>query len=243
MLIIPAIDLRAGKCVRLIQGDLKQETIFSDNPVAVAKAWEAKGAKYIHLVDLDGAFAGFPKNLDIIKEITKAVSVPVQVGGGIRSIETIEQILSAGVDRVILGTVAIGNPNLVKEACSHFGEKIVVGIDSKDGLVAIEGWEATVEKTAVELAIEMKELGIERVIFTDTRRDGTLKGPNLESTKELAQEAGIKVIASGGVANLQDLVNLKKLEQYGVEGVVMGKALYTEAIDLEEALRIADGVE
>lgn len=241
MIIIPAIDLREGRCVRLVQGRVDQETIFSEDPVAVARGWEESGAEIIHLVDLDGAFAGHLQNLNVVKEIIKNINIPAQLGGGIRNMETIDMLLDAGLSRVILGTAAISNPELVAAACEKYGEKIVLGIDSKDGLVAIEGWEATVEKTSIQLAREMKALGLNRVVYTDVRRDGTLKGPNLEATGELAQESGLKVIASGGVACLDDIRNLKSMEEMGVEAVIMGKALYTEAINLKDAIKVAKG--
>lgn len=243
MIIFPAIDLREGKCVRLVQGKLDQETIFSDNPVEVAIQWEAKGAEFLHLVDLDGAFAGKPQNLEVVKKIIAATSIPVQLGGGIRSLEVIEEILAAGVTRVILGTVAIGNPKLVEAACQKFPGKIVLGIDSKDGKVAVEGWDITSERESVALALEMKEMGVERIIYTDIKRDGMLTGPNLESTKDLAERSGLKIIASGGISSLEDIIEVKKLEPVGIEGVIVGKALYTEALKLEDALKVARGEE
>lgn len=238
MIIIPAIDLREGKCVRLIEGKIENETIYSEDPVAVAKSWEEQGAEMIHLVDLDGAFAGHPQNQEVIEEILKVVKVPVQVGGGIRTLETIDELLELGVQWVVLGTVAINNPDLVKAACTKWGDRIVVGIDAKDGYVAIEGWEATVGKTILELAKEMEAIGVKRIVYTDVRRDGTLKGPNLESTKELAEQTNIEVIASGGVAKLEDLVALKSYENIGIAGVIIGKALYSGAFTLKEALAI-----
>ena len=241
MLIIPAIDLREGRCVRLVEGLLDQETIYSDDPVAMALSWQQQGAKHLHVVDLDGAFAGAPKNLDIIKQIIAAVNIPVQVGGGIRDLEAIEDLFASGAARVILGTVAIRNPELVRESCLKFGENIVVGIDGKNGKVAIQGWGVTVEKTTLELALEMKELGVKRVLFTDIKRDGTLQGPNLEATGELARKSGLKVIASGGVSVLEDLSELKKLEADGVDSVIMGKALYAGTIKLKDALALTEG--
>jgi phosphoribosylformimino-5-aminoimidazole carboxamide ribotide isomerase len=240
MLIIPAIDLREGRCVRLVEGRLDQETIYSDDPVAMALSWQQQGAEYLHVVDLDGAFAGAPKNLAIIKNIIAAVDIPVEVGGGIRNLEAIEELLGSGASRVVLGTVAIRNPELVQEACQKFGEGIVVGIDAKNGKVAIQGWGITVEKTALELALEMKKLGVQRVLFTDIKRDGTLQGPNLEATGDLARKSGLKVIASGGVSVLEDLKELKKLEVDGVDSVIMGKALYAGTIKLKDALALAE---
>lgn len=239
MVIIPAIDLRAGKCVRLVQGKLSEETVFSDQPAEVAVTWEEMGAPMLHLVDLDGAFAGEPRNLEVVREIISVIKIPVQLGGGIRTVQAVSQLLESGVSRVILGTAAIMQPRLVEQAVKEFGERVVVGIDAKDGLVAIEGWEATVGKTTLELAREMEQLGVARIVFTDTRRDGLMKGPNLESTRELAEAVNMKIIASGGVSSLEDLRALKELEPHGVEGVVMGKALYTGAVRLEDALALA----
>ena len=241
MLIIPAIDLRGGKCVRLVEGRPDRETVYSDHPAAMAVHWQALGARMLHVVDLDGAFSGAPKNLDVLKEILDAVDIPVQVGGGIRDIQSVELILEMGAARVILGTAAILKPELVSEACTRYGEAVLVGIDGRDGRVAIEGWGVTVDKGTVELAREVKSLGIKRVVFTDIRRDGTLKGPNLAATGELARITGLKVVASGGVSTVDDLTLLKKLESAGVDAVIMGKALYAGTVTLSEALSIAKG--
>ncbi len=241
MLLIPAIDLKNGKCVRLVQGRMEDETVYSDNPVAVAQGWEAKGANMLHLVDLDGAFAGAPKNLEVIQGILKTVKIPVQLGGGIRDIETIEKLLDLGINRVILGTIAIKNPQLVAEACKRFGgEKIVVGIDGKDGKVAIHGWAETSEKTTVELGLEMKAMGVVRTVYTDISRDGMLTGPNVPSSKEMAEKTGLKVVASGGMSSLQDIRDLLAVEEFGVDSIILGKALYTGAIQLEEALVLTE---
>jgi len=242
MLIIPAIDLREGKCVRLVEGRLDQETVYSDEPAAMAALWQEQGARMLHVVDLDGAFSGSPKNIEVIKEILAAVDIPIQVGGGIRSMGTVESLLELGAARVILGTAAILKPELVSEACARYGERVLVGIDGRNGRVAIEGWGLIAGKGTVELALEMKELGIQRVVFTDVRRDGTLKGPNLEATGELARAIGLKVIASGGVSTTGDLRSLKAMEHLGVDSVIMGKALYSGAVSLKEALAIAEGV-
>lgn len=243
MLVIPAIDLREGKCVRLVEGRLDQETVYSDDPAAMAAFWQSLGARMLHVVDLDGAFAGAPKNLEVLKEILAAVEIPVQVGGGIRNMETIDRLLGMGVARVILGTVAISQPELVSEACAKYGEAVLVGIDGRNGQVAIEGWGLTVEKGTVELALEMKQLGVQRIVFTDIRRDGRLIGPNLEATGQLAKATGLKVVASGGVSTLNDLRSLRDMESLGVDSVIMGKALYSGAIDLREALAVAEGRE
>jgi phosphoribosylformimino-5-aminoimidazole carboxamide ribotide isomerase len=239
MLIIPAIDLRAGKCVRLVEGRLDRETVYSDEPATVAKLWEKMGAKYLHIVDLDGAFTGTPKNLDVISEIINSVSIPVQIGGGIRDLDTVDKLLELGASRVILGTVAIINPELVEECCNKHGDRIVLGIDARNGKVAIEGWGLTAEKEAVELALEMKEKGIERIIFTDIWRDGTLKGPNLDAIRDITKSTNLKMIASGGISTIKDIRALKEMESLGVEGVIVGKALYAGTMDLQEALAIA----
>lgn len=243
MIVIPAIDLRGGKCVRLIQGKLEEETVFSDDPVAMAQKWVQAGAKRLHLVDLDGAFAGRPVNLPIIKEIAAAIDIPVQMGGGVRDIETVSDVLNAGVQWVILGTSAISQPDLVKEAVQRYGDRIICGIDAKDGLVAIRGWADVVEKTAIDLALEMKEVGIKTIIYTDIRRDGMMGGPNIESTQALAEKTGINIIASGGVSTLQDIINLKAVSASGIAGVITGKAIYTGSIDLAEAMQITEGEE
>lgn len=243
MIIFPAIDLREGRCVRLLQGRKEDETVYSDNPAEMAKRWQDEGAEYLHVVDLDGAFVGRPQNQKVISEIVNSVSIPVQVGGGIRTPEAVEELLELGVDRVILGTIAINKPQLVGELVAKYGaDRIVLGLDSKDGKVAVEGWEMTVEKDVIDLALEMKEIGITRIIFTDTRRDGMLMGPNFDATAELASKTGLKVIASGGVSSIEDMENLKKMEHLGIEGVIMGKALYTGAVNLKEALEVSGGV-
>ena len=237
MLIIPAIDLRNGKCVRLIQGKTDAETIFSDDPVAMALKWESKGAKFLHVVDLDGAFTGEPKNLDVIKNIAGAVKIPIETGGGIRDQKAVENVFQAGVYRAILGTSALKNPDFAKEMCDLYGEKIAVGIDARDGKVAIKGWTEVKQKTAVHFAIEMMEAGVKTIIYTDISRDGMLMGPNIEATKNLAIAVpGVSIIASGGMSSINDVKNLKDIEPYGVTGVIIGKALYTGDIQLEEAI-------
>ncbi len=240
MLIYPAIDIREGRCVRLVEGRLDRETVYSDDPAAMAGLWQEKGARWLHVVDLDGAFSGSPKNMDVIKKIRERVDVPIQVGGGIRDLKVVEELLEMGIDRVILGTVAINNPDLVAAAAAKYGDAVVVGIDARDGKVAIEGWGVTSEKDAVELAKEMKGLGIKRIIYTDIWRDGTLQGPNLPAVREMARNTGLRVIASGGISTLEDLQAIKKLEPMGVEGVIMGKSLYAGTVSLEDALSLAD---
>ncbi|HBV96650.1 MAG: 1-(5-phosphoribosyl)-5-[(5-phosphoribosylamino)methylideneamino] imidazole-4-carboxamide isomerase [Peptococcaceae bacterium BICA1-7] len=240
MLIYPAIDIRAGRCVRLVEGRLDRETVYSDDPAAMAGLWQEKGARWLHVVDLDGAFSGSPKNIDVIKKIRETVSIPIQVGGGIRDLKTVEELLSIGINRVILGTVAINSPDMVAEACKKYGEAVAVGIDARDGKVAIEGWGVTAEKNALDLALEMKTAGIKRIIYTDIWRDGTLQGPNVDAVREMARNTGIGVIASGGISTLDDLRSIKKMERMGVEGVIVGKSLYDGRVALEEALSLAD---
>jgi phosphoribosylformimino-5-aminoimidazole carboxamide ribotide isomerase len=240
MLIIPAIDLRNGKCVRLIQGNADAETVFSDDPIATALKWEGKGAKFLHVVDLDGAFTGSPKNLDVIKKIVDAVSISIEMGGGIRDASVVESVFKAGVYRAILGTSALKNPDFAREMCDLYGDRIAVGIDAKDGKVAIKGWTELGEKPAVDFAIEMKDAGIKTIIYTDIKRDGMLTGPNVEATKNLAVAVkGVNIIASGGMSSLDDIKNLKDIESYGVVGVIIGKALYTGDIELEEAIAVS----
>ncbi|MBM3708778.1 MAG: 1-(5-phosphoribosyl)-5-[(5-phosphoribosylamino)methylideneamino]imidazole-4-carboxamide isomerase, partial [Actinobacteria bacterium] len=201
MLIIPAIDIRNGKCVRLTQGKADAETIFSDDPISMAIKWEGKGAKLIHVVDLDGAFTGSPKNLDVISKIARSVSIPIEMGGGIRDRETVERILGAGIHRAILGTSALKNPDFAEEMCEHYIDKIAVGIDAIDGMVAIKGWTEIGKRTAIDFAIEMKECGVKTIIYTDIKRDGMLTGPNVESTKNLAIAVPkVDIIASGGMS-------------------------------------------
>ncbi|MBQ1248790.1 MAG: 1-(5-phosphoribosyl)-5-[Selenomonadales bacterium] len=239
MILFPAIDIRGGKCVRLLEGRFDQETIFADRPADMAIKWEAQGGKYLHIVDLDGALQGKPVNLDAIRDIIANVSVPVQLGGGIRNLESIEAWLDAGVDRVILGSIAVKDPDLVKEACRQFGERIVVGIDAKGGEVAVEGWGISGGVQATELAKRMADVGVARIIYTDISRDGTLSGVNVESTVELARAAGIPVIASGGVAGMDDVYRVAASPE--IEGMIIGKALYTGKIDLKAALCVAEG--
>ena len=238
MIIFPAIDLKDGKCVRLVEGKLDKKTIYSDKPEEAALHWQSLGAEYLHIVDLDGAFEGVPKNLSVIEKILAAIKIPVQIGGGIRTLDTVKLLLDLGIKRVILGTAAVSEPNLVKEAIEKFGsDRIVLGIDARNGRVAVKGWAEESDIDAKELALNMKKIGIERIVFTDIKRDGTLKGPNIEATKEMALATGLKVIASGGVSSIDDLKELKEIEQYGVEGVIVGQALYKGAIDLKEALQ------
>lgn len=238
MLIFPAIDLKEGKAVRLLQGRMEDSTVYADNPVDVAKDFENQGAEYLHVVDLNAAFTGKPVNDETIRKIIGSVTLKVQVGGGIRTLKRIKELLDLGVERVILGTVAIQNPELVAEAARRYGEKIVVGIDALGGWVAVHGWSETTEMQAKNLALAMKDVGIKRVIYTDIARDGMLKGPNIESTVQLAKDTGINVIASGGVSTLDDLRKLQDRASMGIsiEGAITGKALYSGAFTLKEAL-------
>lgn len=236
MLILPAIDLRGGNCVRLVKGDFKQETIYSEHPEEIALRWEGEGAEFLHVVDLDGALAGEPQNMDAIKRILQAVSIPVEVGGGIRSMESIDRLLSIGVSRVILGSVAVHKEELVQKACSAYGNRIVVGIDAKKGIVATDGWEKSGGISAVELAKKLGTFGLETIIYTDISRDGTLSGVNVTETAHLARASGIKVIASGGVKSISDIEELKKRECDGIIGVIVGKSIYEGTLSLTEAI-------
>jgi phosphoribosylformimino-5-aminoimidazole carboxamide ribotide isomerase len=238
MLVIPAIDLKEGRCVRLEQGLMERDTVYSDDPAAQARSWQEQGGELLHIVDLDGAFAGVPRNREAIAAIVRAIDIPTELGGGIRDLATIEAYLKLGVGRVILGTVAKENPQLVDEACRLFPGRIVVGIDARDGLVAVRGWADVTEKKASDLAKEMEGFGVSVIIYTDIARDGMLQGPNLEATRLLAESISIPVIASGGVSSLRDIENLMAIEDYGVVGVITGKAIYTGALDLREAVAL-----
>jgi phosphoribosylformimino-5-aminoimidazole carboxamide ribotide isomerase len=236
MRLYPAIDIKNGKCVRLLQGQFDKETVYSDSPIEVAKRWEECGASFIHVVDLDGALDGVWTNKQTISSIVNAVNIPVQTGGGIRKIEDIEERLNVGLNRVIIGTLAIKEPEIVKEAVKRFGsDKIVVGIDAKDGMVAVHGWEEVSKVSALDLCLQMKEYGINTIVYTDISKDGMMSGPNIEQTKELVEKTGMDIIASGGVANMEDL---KNVDSINADGAIIGKALYTEAIDLTEAVKL-----
>jgi phosphoribosylformimino-5-aminoimidazole carboxamide ribotide isomerase len=241
MIVIPAIDLKNGQCVRLEQGLMEKDTVYSDNPAAMARHWQDEGGELLHLVDLDGAFAGVPKNGEAIKAIVAAVDMPTELGGGIRDLKTIEAYLALGITRVILGTVAKENPSLVAEACRLFPGRIVVGIDARDGLVAVRGWADVTEKRASELAREMEGFGVEAIIYTDIARDGMMQGPNLDATRLLAESISIPVIASGGVSSIKDIENLLAIESSGISGVITGKAIYTGSLNLREAVALTKG--
>lgn len=241
MIIFPAVDIRGGKCVRLTEGRFDAETVFADDPAAMARRWADEGAEYLHVVDLDGALAGRPVNLAIVERIVNTVSIPVQLGGGIRTLDSIAAILAAGVARVIIGSAAVRQPALVKEACALYGDRIVVGIDAKDGIAAVEGWGISGGVGAEELAARMAAAGVARIIYTDISRDGTLGGVNVAATRALARAAGVPVIASGGVSGLADIAAVRAVAGDGVEGVIVGKALYTGAVSLPDALKAARG--
>lgn len=237
MIIYPAIDLKDGACVRLVQGDMDRATVFNDDPAAQAKSFEDVGFEWLHVVDLNGAFAGHSVNKAAVEAILKAVKIPVQLGGGVRSLDHIENWLSRGVSRVILGTVAARDPDLVRRACKHFPGRIAVGVDARDGMVAVEGWAETSQLRALDLALRFEDAGVAAIVYTDIARDGLLAGPNIEATVDFAFALTTPVIASGGVSSLEDLEALKAEEHAGIEGVICGRALYDGRIDPKAALR------
>ena len=236
MQLYPAIDMKNGQCVRLRQGAFKDITIYSDAPERVAAHWQEKGASFLHLVDLDGALAGYSVNEEVIRRIADTVSIPFEIGGGIRSGEAVERMLGLGVRRVIIGTKAVEHPEFLRDMVRTFGEEaIVAGVDAKDGMVAVEGWEKVSSLTASDLCLTMKEYGVRHIVYTDISRDGMLSGPNVEATRKLTEETGLDIIASGGVSCMEDL---KCLHEAGIRGAVIGKALYENRIDLAEAVRL-----
>ncbi len=244
MIIFPAIDIIGGQCVRLTEGDFARKTVYSSHPAEMALQWQEQGAKYLHLVDLDGALAGSNKNKVAIQEVLGSVDIPVQLGGGIRSLDNIEYWLEHGISRVILGSVAVKNPSVVAEAIRKFGsEKIVVGIDAKDSMVAVQGWEQVSSLRAMDLGNKMADMGVQRIIFTDIARDGMLQGINIAATMEMARQTGLRVIASGGVSCLEDIKKLCQVSTGLLEGVVVGKALYDKRLLLQEALCVANNLE
>jgi len=236
-IIYPAIDMRGGKCVRLMQGDYSKETVYGDSPFDMAKTFVEQGAEWIHMVDLDGAKAGSPVNDRFVLQVARELSAKVQIGGGIRTAEDVERYLENGVDRVILGSAAINNPDFVKAMLAKYGAKIAIGLDAKDGYVATEGWVETSTVKATVLGKELAEAGAETFIFTDIATDGMLSGPNVDATVELARVTGASVIASGGVSSVEDLQALRKFAGDGVSGSIVGKAIYTEKINLARALK------
>jgi len=241
MLVIPAIDLRDGRCVRLLQGRPDRETVYGNDPAEMARRWEAQGAPWLHVVDLDGAFAGLPRNEAAIRAILQAVKIPVQVGGGLRTMASIKRYLEMGVSRGILGTAAVADPAFLREVLSASGERVAVGIDCRDGRVCIEGWGRTSDLGLMEFLDALAEAGVRRVIYTDIRRDGMLQGVDTAAVARVAARTPMRVIASGGVSSLDDIRALAALDRPGVEGVIVGKALYTGVLDLRAALRAAAG--
>ena len=236
MQLYPAIDMKNGQCVRLRQGAFKDITIYSDAPEKVAAHWQERGASFLHLVDLDGALAGYSVNEEVIRRIADTVSIPIEIGGGIRSKEAVERMLDLGVRRVIIGTKAAEHPEFLRDMVRTFGEEaIVAGVDAKDGMVAVEGWEKVSSLTASDLCLTMKEYGVRHIVYTDISRDGMLSGPNVEATRKLTEETGLDIIASGGVSCMEDL---KCLHEAGIRGAIIGKALYETRIDLAEAVRL-----
>jgi|LSQX01.1.fsa_nt_gb phosphoribosylformimino-5-aminoimidazole carboxamide ribotide isomerase len=236
MQLIPAIDLHGGKCVRLLRGIREMETVYSANPVEVALKWQSEGAARLHLVDLDGAFEGRPVNSAVISAITSALHIPLQLGGGMRDAENVRRTLELGVSKVILGTAAVEKPEMVKELVDRYQDRIIVGIDARDGIVAVKGWVEGSERKAVDFALEMQDLGVREIIYTDISRDGTLEGPNYSAMEEMAKALDIQLIASGGVSSLGDLRLLGELEHLGITGVIVGQALYSGKFTLKEAL-------
>jgi len=238
MILYPAIDLKDNQCVRLVHGFMDQATVFSDSPADQARAFESEGAEWIHVVDLNGAFEGKPVNMESVKSILSAVNIPIQLGGGIRNMETIDNWIEAGVSKVILGTIALRDPELVKGACKKYPDQIAVGIDARDGVVAVEGWAEKSELTALELALKFEDAGVTDIIFTNVNHDGAMQGPDINGTKSLAEAISTPVIASGGVSSIDDLKALKAVENSGISGVISGRAIYDGAIDLKEALAL-----
>lgn len=237
MLVIPAIDLRKGRCVRLYQGDPEKETVYGDNPVGIARQWEQLGAKMLHLVDLDGAFTGLSQNAKVISSIGEKVHIPLQLGGGIRSREAVEKAISLGISRVIIGTMVIEEPGLARDLARDFGENILVGIDAREGKVAVKGWTESSAVETAELASRVEQWGVKEIIYTDIQKDGTMQGPSLEGLEEIISKTSLQIIVSGGVSSKEDLVSLKP---YGnrVKGVIIGKALYTNQLTLPDAMAV-----
>ena len=238
MLILPAIDLRGGRCVRLVRGEADQETVFALDPVEVALRWREEGAQYLHVVDLDGAFEGEPRQFGTVAQIARESELPVEVGGGIRTRDTIERYLNAGVDRVIIGTRALESPEWLARLCEEFPDRIAAGVDARDGRVALRGWVEVSETTALDLAARLKSMKLRAVIFTDISKDGTLEGPAVESTRIFAREVGLPVIAAGGVGSIEDVRTLSALP---IEGIIIGRALYSEKVALADAIAAVRG--
>ncbi len=242
MILIPAIDLKQGQCVRLRQGRMEESTVFSDDPVAMAGKWVSHGAQRLHVVDLDGAFEGKPVNADVIESISAAYpDLIIQIGGGIRTVETVEAYLEAGVNYVIIGTQAVRNPEFVTELCAEFPGQVIVGIDAKNGMVAVQGWAESSDQSAEHLAQKFEDQGVAAIVYTDISRDGMMQGVNVDATEQLAKSISIPVIASGGVTNIDDIKHLNAVKDSGIEGVIIGRALYEGTIDLTEAQAYVDG--
>lgn len=241
MLIIPAIDLKDGQCVRLRQGKMEDTTVFSEDPVTMASQWAQEGARRLHVVDLNGAFAGTPMNRKVVNEITANYpGLPVQIGGGIRNLDTIETYVIAGVSWVIIGTAAVDDPAMVQEACKEFPGKIIVGLDARDGFVATEGWAKVTDVKATELAKQFEQFGVESIVYTDIARDGMMQGVNVEATLEMANASDVPIIASGGITNMEDIRQLKEVADQGIVGAITGRAIYEGTLDLATAQKFCD---
>ncbi len=241
MLIIPAIDLKNGKCVRLLRGDMNAETVYGDDPLAMGRRWVQEGAEYLHVVDLDGAVAGSPVNVAAIAALCRDLTVPIEVGGGIRSVARAAELFALGVDRVIFGTAALASPEVVRDTCRRFPEQVAIGIDARDGKVAVQGWMQTSDAPAIDLARRAQSLGARRIIYTDISRDGTQQGVNVAATREIAAAVRIPVTASGGVGSLDDIIALRDCGAPGIDAVIVGRALYTGAVRLPEAIQALHG--
>jgi phosphoribosylformimino-5-aminoimidazole carboxamide ribotide isomerase len=241
MILLPAVDIKSGRCVRLIQGKKEKETVYSEHPSFMAKKCEEMGAEYLHLVDLDGAFDGTPKNFKTIKEIVSSVGIPVELGGGIRSLPIIDDYLSVGIDRLVLGTAAFEDPVFLEEACRNFPGKIVLGMDARDGYIAVKGWTEVTAKRVKDIVKEFENMGIRAIIYTDIAKDGMMSGPNIRAIKDLARFTRIPIIASGGVSTLRNIEEIIGLKEETIEGIIIGKALYEGNIDFKEALAIVKG--
>ena len=242
MIVIPAIDIKGGRCVRLQQGQMSKETIYSEFPEQMAARWISQGAERLHLVDLDGAIKGKPVNRETIVKIVKTAKVPIELGGGIRDMETIEVYLALGIQQVILGTIAIKNPEFVTLACKEFPDRIIVGIDAKNNRVAVEGWTEETDMVPVEMAMRYETIGVSAIIYTDIQRDGMSTGPNIDATRALAQAIQIPVIVSGGISGIEDVTNILPLAEYGVIGMITGRAIYKETLNLAEAIKLTKNV-
>lgn len=240
MIIIPAIDIRQGNCVMLMQGKIEGETIYSKDPVFMAQMWQAKGAERLHIVDLDGAFSGNSQNIEVIKKIRQAVHIPIELGGGIRNINAVESIMDIGIDYVILGTVAVYNPEVLRMALDKYPGKVIVAVDVMDGKIAIGGWKETTSIDAMDILGKLKDMGVEEILSTDIKKDGMMQGPNFNDLALIAKKGKMRVIASGGISTLADIEKLKTFETDGIYGAIIGKAIYTEAIKLEDAIKIGN---